>query len=317
MSVRKTGKVLLINDHEDGWSAHNRALAIKRHVQEYEVEIVAGMDASHGATARATNLLRDEDWDIIHLNFSSGANHFYNYWMKNYNTQRLVITAIGFRMKCGDCQEEGPSRNQFREMIAVSRASVGLNPKIQRFYNMTHHIPNGVWLDRFKEPKPFVIGHIGPISTGQDGHKGGWYVAEVAKRLGAELKTLEYKTKQIPHEEMPAWWRSVDCLVMPSISESCNNQVMECLAMNVPVYVTENGCHEWLHPYVHLIERDVDSIVDALKSRFTRSIIEKDYEMGTICRKWKKLYDEVMNEPRVRESGRSSSGIQPVLQPGS
>jgi glycosyltransferase involved in cell wall biosynthesis len=50
----------------------------------------------------------------------------------------------------------------------------------------------------------------------------------------------------MPHHRMPDWLRSLDALVLPSVSEGCPNILMEAMATGLPCVATRTGANEVL-----------------------------------------------------------------------
>lgn len=57
---------------------------------------------------------------------------------------------------------------------------------------------------------------------------------------------------RVPHEEMPAWYRSADVFVLPSEFDNSPNVVLEAIASGLPVIATEvGGLREYVRPGVN------------------------------------------------------------------
>ncbi|MFI5178558.1 MAG: glycosyltransferase family 4 protein [Vicinamibacterales bacterium] len=57
---------------------------------------------------------------------------------------------------------------------------------------------------------------------------------------------------RVPHDDLPAWYRSADLFVLPSEFDNSPNVVLEAMASGVPVVATDvGGLREYVHPGVN------------------------------------------------------------------
>lgn len=88
---------------------------------------------------------------------------------------------------------------------------------------------------------------------------------------------------------MPDFYRQIDCLVVASSSEGCNNPTLSALAMNKPVISTKVGIAEELEG-VTLVERNVESIKKALRHVSGRIQILEKYTWDIVAAQYHNLY---------------------------
>jgi glycosyltransferase involved in cell wall biosynthesis len=79
-------------------------------------------------------------------------------------------------------------------------------------------------------------------------------LAEVSNRCG--LGRAPVIKGPVPHEMITSWLLTLDCFVMPSVSEGCPNILMEALAAGLPCVATRTGAAE-------------DLILDGVSGRLT------------------------------------------------
>jgi len=120
----------------------------------------------------------------------------------------------------------------------------------KRCNSNAHLIPNGVDLELFKPNnrpnKPFTVGYVGNTWGAGAEYKGWKYyvqAVEIELPLQVERKHLLHGVNDVPHDQMPEFYHSVDCIVMPSVNEGCSNTITEALACGVPVLCTKVGFH--------------------------------------------------------------------------
>jgi glycosyltransferase involved in cell wall biosynthesis len=152
------------------------------------------------------------------------------------------------------------------------------------------YIPNGVDTELFN--RKFVVGFIGAI-LGKYDHKGFLLAKQACDELGLEikLKIIRNASHVDLHESMPDFYKKIDCLVLPSVSEGCNNPTLEALAMNKPVISTNVGIVSELENII-IVERDKESIKKALIKLSGRIQILEKYTWAIIAKEYRKLYEK-------------------------
>jgi glycosyltransferase involved in cell wall biosynthesis len=257
-------KILLVHADKTPWATTQRAEAIKKELVSDEVDICYFKD-----------LPNVEQYDIIQILFSGGIGKIKDFILK-HKDKTFTTLASQRTLDCFFDKEE-----DLIEIYSNTVCCVCQNPelenKLRRLTNKGNmvYIPNGVDTELFD--RKFVVGFVGVISK----HKGFDLLKKACEELGLELKVADR-----PHDEMPDFYQEIDCLVIPSQSEGCNNPTLEALAMNKPVISTDVGIAKELEG-VTIVERDVESIKEALRKlsgriqileEFSWSKIVKDYE---------------------------------------
>jgi glycosyltransferase involved in cell wall biosynthesis len=164
-----------------------------------------------------------------------------------------------------------------RDLIEMADAVTPVQSKARIIYNSVE-IPSESWTPTAENERPLKIGCAAIFKYA----KGLPYLfkaaakATVNKKIRLELRgtlrdserdtfeSMIYLTgvdrlvrlkKPLPHSEMPAWLRSLDMFVLPSVSEGCPNILMEAMASGLPCVATTTGANE------DLIEHGVSGLL--------------------------------------------------------
>lgn len=265
-------KILLVTNNKMRWADIFRAEELKKHWTEDEVDIV---DRWH---------LPDADkYDVIHFLYGGALTKSKDYILKNKH--KIFTSSVSKRSLDGMWDD----RATLLELYKASRCCVcqnkeilsilkGLVPEVKVVY-----IPNGVNEELFYNK--FTAGFVGAKASWE--HKGYQLAKQACEELGIEFKVA--KEWDYEHEDMPNFYRQIDCLLIPSVSEGCHNPTMEALAMNIPVISTNVGIAEELEG-VTIVERDVESIKKALRKLSGRIQILEKYTWKQIAKKYHDLY---------------------------
>lgn len=185
------------------------------------------------------------------------VNHFDVLFLQNVDNVRLIngnkAKAVcrmgGMRTMRGDPKRFDSELSQVGTIVATNTELFEI---AERNCDFSYLVPNGINLNEFKPSteKPdrkFTIGFCGNIMTAPlADYKGYHYVDQARLTLFTETAFLSftYAHNQIPHEQMVEdFYHRIDCLVLPSINEGCNNVITEALACGVPVLITKVGYH--------------------------------------------------------------------------
>lgn len=266
-------KILLVFNNKMRWADVFRAEELKKHWDD-EVDILD-----------RRQLPEKEDYDVVHFMYSGALTKDKEYILKRKDKvftssvskrsldgmwdNRATLLDIYRQTKCCVCQN--------KEILGILK---GLVPGVNAVY-----IPNGVDEKLFN--RPFTAGFVGARDSNL--HKGFHLARKACEDLGIEL--LVAHNHDYVHEDMPEFYKKIDCLLIPSISEGCNNPTMEALAMNKPVISTRVGIAEELEG-VTLVERDVESITEALRKLSGRIQILEKYTWKDIAKQYRQLYVE-------------------------
>lgn len=219
-----------------------------------------------------------DGYDVIHFLYSGGLSKSKDFILKNKD--KVFTTLASHRT----LEYRWDDPNDLKEIYQNTKCCVCHNRTLLARYNYLFgdnaiFIPNGVDTDIFN--RNFVVGYVGAKDSA--GHKGLPIIQKACDELGLELVKAE------GGEDMKFFYRGIDCLVMASISEGCNNPTLEALAMNKPVISTDTGIADQLEG-VFLVERDVESIMRALRKLSGRIQILEEYTWDKIAKKYMGMY---------------------------
>ena len=260
-------KILLVHADKFPWATFNRAEALKKELREDWIDIV---DRWH---------LPEEEYDVIQFLFSGGITRCKDYILKHKD--KVFTTLASYRT----LEERWDKMEDLKEIYQNTVCCVAQNPDLKDKYkklfgNNVVYIPNGVNEQRFK--RNFIVGFVGI----DNGHKGLELIKQSCKELNLDLMIAEKGNNQ---EEIRDFYKEIDCLAIASKSEGCNNPTLEMLAMNKPVISTRVGIAEELEGVI-LIERDVESIKQALRKLSGRIQILENYTWNKIAKKYRDVW---------------------------
>jgi len=270
-------KILLVHGDINPWATHNRALEMKRQWVDDEVDIM-----------NCSQELKD-DYDAIHILFSGGMRA-----IKEFIVRNKAFTTVASQRTLDLVYD---NIKILTEIYQSSKKIVVQNPMLKtRLMEMIDldedkivYIPNGIDEKMFK--REFVVGFVGSEQSGNQEYKGFKLVEQACNDLGLALRRVYngYPQNVIPLDEMPKFYEKIDCLVIPSKGEGCNNPTLEALAMNKPVISTDVGIAKRLDGVI-LVKRDVKSIKKALRKLSGRIQILEKYTWDIVCKQYRDLY---------------------------
>lgn len=278
-------KVLILADLLNNWAIHNRAKAIKKFLPDVDITIKGGL-------ADDQCLDGNDQFDIIHFNFSYGLTKHYDFIIANKN--RCLLTIVNERsLLIG----HGVDIDQYADILAACPHKTSVGPLMSEMTG-AEYIPNGIDEDIFPEIRKPVVGFSG---TNRDA-KNMSAILEACKALRLEFRTSNYNNNQPDrsHEKMKEFYKGLDVYVHASLTEGFNNTIIEALACNVPVLMTKQGAWKEFAGWVEFIEPTALGVIEGLR-RFTgrRLIIDK-YLWKNIVPRYKKIYDQIYdNNNRV------------------
>lgn len=271
-------RILLVHADKFPWATTFRAEALKKQWKDDEVDI-----------AYFKNLPDGDKYDVIHILFSGGIGKIKDYILKYKH--KTFTTLASQRTLDLFFDTEKDLINIYRETRCCVCQNPTLANKLRYLIDKDNivYIPNGVDENLFN--KPFVVGFVGQEKAVNLEHKGYYLLKQACEELDIELKLCYNEYNVIPLEKMPEFYKQIDCLVIPSISEGCNNPTLESMAMNVPVISTKVGIAELLKGVI-LIDRNVESIKKALRKLSGRIQILEKYTWKIVAAEYRKLYVE-------------------------
>ena len=270
-------KILLVHADKFPWATTNRAEALKREWIEDEVEI-----------AYRDNLPDGDKYDVIHFLFSGGISKVKDYILKH---KTKIFTTLASQRTLDQYFDKLENLVEiYKNTVCCVCQNSTLEGKLKALIGQNNvvYIPNGVDEKLFN--RKFIVGFVGVKADSSD-HKGLNLVRRACDELGLDLKLAHsgHSSDVRPLETMPDFYREIDCLIIPSMSEGCNNPTLEALAMNKPVISTKVGIAEELEGVI-LVERDVESIKGALRRISGRIQILEKYTWNIIAKQYHDLY---------------------------
>ncbi len=272
-------KILLITgDTLAPWAITFRAQELKKRWPQDEVEIVAEFTGN------------PNDYDVVHFLFSGKIGTYTQMFLEHPN--KMITSIVSANTLTYDFDHE----TIIQLIFSNSRKVVCLNPFLKQqiieligdeYAEKVVCIPNGV--DEILFDRKFTVGFVG--SNYNHEYKGLPLIREACSRLGVELLVHDchYPEKVTAREDMPAFYKQIDCLCLASLGEGTNNPTLEALSMNKPVVSTNTGIAAEL-PGVILVDRTVESIMEGISKLNYRQHILYQYTWDTIAEKYRNLY---------------------------
>lgn len=269
MKLVKNIKILLVHADKTPWATTYRANELKKRLTEDEVDIAYFKDLPDG-----------DKYDIIQILFSGGIGKIKDFILK-YKSKTFTTLASQRTLDLFFDREEDLIEI-YKNTVCCVCQNPELENKLRRLIGQGNmvYIPNGVDEKLFN--RNFIVGFVGITSD----HKGYKLVEQACEELNLWLA----KAENLSYEEMPNFYSKIDCLVIPSISEGCNNPTLEALAMNKPVISTDVGIASELEGVV-IVERNVKSIKKALRKLSGRIQILEEYTWDKIIKSYKDVWN--------------------------
>lgn len=265
-------RILLVHNNKMRWADVFRAEMLKRYWKDDEVDIT-----------NRWNLPDGDQYDVIHFLYSGALTKTKDFILKHKDK---VFTSL-VSQRSLDCMWD--DKESLMNIFKETKCCVCQNPKLlkqlreQTGQDNSVYIPNGVDEELFN--RPFIAGFVGAKDSNE--HKGLIFAQKACEEL--EIPLIKAHEHNYTHEEMPKFYKTIDCLIIPSLSEGCNNPTLEALAMNKPVISTDVGIASQLEG-VTIVERDVESIKVALRKLSGRIQILEAYTWEKIAKQYRDLY---------------------------
>lgn len=266
-------KILLMPD-VPGWAYDNRADKIIEYLSgDFAFTKVYYDDAQAIPVSERSGFL---DWGKYDCVFPFFWKHLK--WLGEYPDMRKAMTGV-FSFKSWEAERE-VFLTEIARYQALVVNSYDLFLKIKESHPNVFYTPNGVD-ERMFRPREvsrnsndaFIVGWAGNPDYSHSGsvdHKGYHSILLPAAQAmdGVRLKTALRGEHQIPHEQMPAFYTSLDAYVSVSASESSPNPILEALASGVPVITTPKGSADLVKDGYNglVIKRDQDSLRKAIRT---------------------------------------------------
>lgn len=282
-------RVLMLCDLLDGWSVHNRAIALAKFLPDIQFTIRSiGERKPMRPYVPGVYALRDAPaHDVVHFMFTGGVTLHYDWIMEHRH--KTVMTLINERSYYeGVYVDVNKLHALCRDMLYVT----SLSPTLAREIGC-RYIPNGIDRDLFPHRAPRVVGYAGTKKP----NKGGHLVVEACQRLGLEYRTATYGGQAgkhtLKHGDMHEWYKQLDVYAHMSRTEGFNNTVLEALACDVPVIMTKAGAWEEFEGFVTYVDQTVESLITALRPWAGRVLVDHRFLWGNVAKQYGDLYAEI------------------------
>lgn len=270
--------LLITGDTLAPWAITFRANELKKRWIDDDVEIASEFYGN------------PDDYDVVHILFSANIGIYKNMILEH---PRRIFTSV---VSANTMEYGFDSREDLKLIFENSKKVVCLNRMIQEqvitlmnpeYAENAVFIPNGV--DEKLFDRKLVVGFVG--SNFNHEYKGLSLIREACELIGAELLVHDchYPEKVSERDEMPAFYKKIDCLCLASLGDGSNNPTLEALSMNKPVISTRTGIAEELEGVI-LVERNVASIIQGIRKFYPRKNIIENYTWDRIAKKYHQLY---------------------------
>ena len=282
-------RILILVDLLNNWALHNRAKAIKKYINNAEVEI-RGVE-NHVEIRKAlfdiTALEGHEKFDVIHFNFTYGVTLFHDFIIKNKD--RCVITIVNERSLLeGFGVDKGLLEKIMKECPHITTVSRTISEKFK-----VRYIPNGIDKDLFFKCKNPVVGYAGTEKE----NKNVFEIIKACRELGLRFETAFYRegNPEYSHDKMQDFYMKLDVYIHASLTEGFNNTVIEALSCNVPVLMTKQGSWQEFEGWVEFIEPTCKDIKRGLQKILGRSLIEEKFTWEKIVSQYLEVYKSAVH----------------------
>jgi glycosyltransferase involved in cell wall biosynthesis len=229
--------------------------------------------------------------------------------------EKIVTSISGARTRTHD---------QVEVMLMRSKAAAALNRDLYEEFKGAPGVRidlvyNGVDCSLFspadrprRNGEGFVVGWAGRRKIKAEIKRLGAIEAAVASIPGASLETRLFESR-VPREEMPAFYRSLDCYCCASVSEGHSNTVAEAAACGVPIVSTPTGTSDELLANGRglLVKPDLSDLADALRmvmgmgpqdragmGLLARQYVEENWDWARQALKYAALFDYILEDRR-------------------
>ena len=279
-------RTLIVTDKPD-WSYWQIAKAIQKHNTDPDLTI--DVMALKGGVVEFWD--RERDYDrvlIMGLQMIDSITEETSFWKLLYLPRYKIdgsrwLTGIHSHHAWDDGKTT-PERDvspgddwlrTLRRFRNVNAVSLRLRNLFSRNGVSVHYTPNGVDTEVFRPTTPLTsdgtlrVGFAGTAKGIHDARKGySEYVVPACCKAGCTLITAIARTETcLPPEQMPAFWNSVDVMLLPSSSEGFSIAALEAAACGRPVISTRvGGSTELIRDGQSgfLVDRTVDAIAEKL-----------------------------------------------------
>jgi len=267
-------KILLVHNNKMRWADVFRAEELKKQWTEDEVDITNTWELPDG-----------DKYDVIHFLYSRTLTESKDFILKHKD--KVFTSLVSERTLKFTLDRKEDLLDIYRKTRCCVCHNASLLVQLENLIEGVKavYIPNGVDEELFN--RPFIAGFVGAKDSNK--HKGLDLAQQACDELGIELKKAH--EHNYTHEQMPDFYRQIDCLIIPSQSEGCNNPTLEALAMNIPVISTDVGIARELDGVI-LVDRNLDTLKEAIRKVSGRIQILEKYTWRIVAKKYRQLYVE-------------------------
>lgn len=259
-------KILVLSDGL-GWVIDRIAYLKQSLITKYEIDVDFYTQISPSEfmqKAKQYDLIVYENWDMRLWNELKALNIPWIYHIRSHRFPPIT-----------------------HDIAKTATKVVTITPALQQIFPESIYIPDPLFLN-YPLKKQFTIGMAMADNEPNKEYKGLYLVKEICEELDITLKVAH----NIPPEQMPEWYKSLDLYVCASINEGASTPVMECLSMNIPVITTNVGVPSTLN--IHKVERNHESIKNMIQRFYTAPQLEHLLPHKIVDR-WLTLYDSILN----------------------
>ena len=293
--------IILVPDSK-GWAFDNRCDAMIRYLSDYYTfkKVYINEMKSYGSY---------KDVDLIYYPgyFQIGSANDSAY--KEITKEQRVTSVSGW------------VRYSLNQAISFTDQSIACSVLNHHFENRirgktkskVYFIPNGV--DEVLFPlmpnpnnKVFTVGWAG--NDLHNGKRAGEIKRVIDTMTDVNLIT-QTKRNFIPHDQMPEFYRKLDCYCSVSVSEGCNNPLLEASACGIPLISTRTGIASDLigRDAGLLLKDDLSDLKSAIEkvmemdrekiSKILRERIMADFTWEKTTMKYKSMFDYALGVENV------------------
>jgi len=263
-------KVLILADNPN-WIVNRNCDAMIKHMPEVEFIKVYDQQISveeFERLAKDVDLVHFLSWEKIDK-FREVAKRF-----------KVILTIKSHRY----------NKESVRNFLSICKAVTCVNPDIceeieQLGFKNPIYIPDGIDDNIMRIMTTPIIGFAG---RSQD-YKGDKMIEQVCSELGFIFLPAY---GNISPENMYDYYGSLDCYVCASVAEGFSTSVMECLALNIPVIMTDVGVPKMFN--IIRVDRSIEGIKKGLLMLFGRKYVN-EFTWDNICKQYEILYG-IINE---------------------
>ncbi|HXK72610.1 MAG TPA: glycosyltransferase family 4 protein [Clostridia bacterium] len=237
----------------NGWAFQVRCENLKTHLSKrFDLDIVNPCHLHRIA----------HNYDLIYFPTYESIQRYKNVCHKICSTVAgLVVNSLN---------ESIPKMDGASAIIVPNRSWYNAYTKLKVAKPALYYIPHGVDTKLFKPTNlnnhPFTIGWAGNDTMPRAKVKRIQELRDICKKLNIPLVERNFGKNQVPHDEMPNFYNSIDLYVNLSTTEGSNNCILEACSCGVQVLGTPVGNMPELAEHgALLVKPDLSDLVEKIK----------------------------------------------------